>query len=150
MKCSCFTFSPAPSWGGLSMKSSAALAVLGIFSCILLVCCGQITQPSERNPPDTTYQVGSFEFGDNGTSQKVRSASVTAAFFQGAKIVPLLGRGFLPVEYDSRRTQVVMLSQRFWQQQFGGDPRIIGKTMRLNGQTFTVIGIMPTTFDVPS
>jgi len=43
----------------------------------------------------------------------------------------------------------VMLSQRFWQQQFGGDPRIIGTAMRLNGQTCTVIGIMPTTFDFP-
>ena len=130
------------------MKSSAPL-VVGIFSCIL-VGCGQITQTSERNPPDTSYQVGSFEFRDDGSSQKVRGASVTPAFFQGAKIAPLLGRGFLPVEYDSSRRQVVMLSQRFWQQQFGGDPRTIGRTMRLNGETFTVIGIMPTTFDVPA
>ena len=48
------------------------------------------------------------------------------------------------------RPQVVMLSQRFWQQQFGGDPRNIGTSMRLNGQAFTVIGIMPKAFDVPT
>jgi MacB-like periplasmic core domain len=148
MKRSCFTLSTSPKLED-NMKSSARLAVVGIFSCILVVGCRQITQTSERNPPDTTYQVGSFEFGDNGSSREVRGASVTAAFFQGAKIVPLLGRGFLPVEYDSSRPQVVMLSQRFWQKQFGGDPRIIGTTMRLNGQTFTVIGVMPTTFGVP-
>jgi len=43
-----------------------------------------------------------------------------------------------------------MLSKRFWQQQFGGNPQIIGTTVHLNGQAFTVIGIMPTMFDVPS
>src|SRR5262245_41830858 len=128
------------------MKSSAPLAVVGIFSCLLVVGCGQITQTSERNPPDNTYQVGSFTFADNGSSQKVRGASVTAAFFQVAKMAPLLGRGFLPVEYDSSKQKVAMLSQRFWQQQFGGDPRIIGTTIRLNGETFTVIGIVPKTF----
>jgi len=61
-----------------------------------------------------------------------------------------LGRGFLPEEYSSSRQQVVMLSHRLWQERFRGDPRIIGTTMRLNGQAFTVIGVMPTTFDVPS
>jgi len=80
----------------------------------------------------------------------VRGASVAPAFFQSAKVPPLLGRGFLPEEYGSDRQQVVMLSERFWQQRLGGDPRIIGATLRLNGQSFTVIGILPMTFDVPS
>lgn len=62
----------------------------------------------------------------------------------------LLGRGFLPEKYGSASGQVVMVSHRLWQQRFRGDPRIIGTTMRLNGQAFTVIGIMPATFDVPS
>jgi putative ABC transport system permease protein len=88
---------------------------------------------------------------NSGSSQKVRGASVAPAFFQSAKVPPLLGRGFLPEEYGSgRQQQVVMVSQRFWQQRLGGDPRVIGSPMRLNGQTFTVIGILPTRFDVPS
>ena len=61
----------------------------------------------------------------------------------------LLGRGFLPEEYGSGSGQVVMVSHRLWQQRFRGDPRIIGIGIRVNGQAFTVIGIMPTTFDVP-
>jgi putative ABC transport system permease protein len=62
----------------------------------------------------------------------------------------LLGRGFLPSEYGSDRHEVVLVSQHLWQQKFGGDSRIIGAPIKLNGQTFTVVGIMPTTFDVPS
>jgi len=132
------------------MKSSSPLAVAGIVSCILIVGCVQTPQASGPNPPASSYQIGSFELQDNGSFQKVRGASVTATFFQIAKVVPLLGRGFLPEEYSSSRRQVVLVSQRFWQLQFGGDPRIIGTTIHLNGQTFTVIGIMPTMFDVPS
>jgi putative ABC transport system permease protein len=92
----------------------------------------------------------SFELQEGGTSQKVLGALVTPAFFQSAKMPTLLGRGFLAEEYTSGRQQVAIVSHRLWQQRFRGDPRIIGTTMRLNGQAFTVIGIMPTTFDVPS
>jgi len=132
------------------MPSSARFILAGILSCILIVSCVQPRQASGSEPPSTSYQIGSFEFQNNGSSQKVRGASVTATFFDTAKVAPLLDRGFLPEEYSSSRQQVVLVSQRLWQQQFGGDPRIIGMTMHLNGKTFTVIGIMPTMFDVPS
>jgi putative ABC transport system permease protein len=97
-----------------------------------------------------SYQVDSFELQKSGSFQKVRGAPVTSVFFQIAKMPTLLGRGFLPDEYGSGRQQVVIVSHRLWQLRFGGDPRIIGTTMRLNGQAFTVIGIMPATFNVPS
>ena len=132
------------------MKSSKAWAVVGILSSILIVSCAQTPQASAPNPPASSYQIGSFELEHSGTSQKVPGASVTASFFQIAKMMPLLGRGFLAEEYSSSRQQVVLVSQRFWQRQFEGDPRIIGTSLQLNGQTFTVIGIVPTTFDVPS
>jgi putative ABC transport system permease protein len=132
------------------MTSSERLTLVGILSCTLIVSCVQPRQASGSEPPSTTYQVSSFEFQNNRSSQKVRGASVTPAFFQSAEVVPLLGRGFLPEEYRSSRQQVAMISERFWRQQFGGDPRIIGTTVRLNEQTFTVIGIMPPIFDVPS
>jgi putative ABC transport system permease protein len=65
-------------------------------------------------------------------------------------MLPLVGRGFLPDEYGSGKPQVVIVSYHLWQERFRGDARIIGATMRLSGQAFTVVGIMPTTFDVPS
>ena len=133
------------------MKSSAPLSVAGVLGCILIAGgCTQTREATVPSPPTTSYQVSSFELQESGSSQQVRGASVTPVFFQTAKTPTMLGRGFLPGEYGSSGQQVVMLSHRFWQQRFGGDPRVIGTTMRLNGQAFTVIGIMPTTFDVPS
>src|SRR5262247_1577555 len=105
------------------MKSSSPLAMAGIVSCILIVGCVQTPQASSSNPPASSYQIGPFELQDSGRPQKVRGASVTATFFQFVRVVPLLGRGFLPEEYTSGRQQkVVLVSQRFWQQRFGGDP----------------------------
>ena len=132
------------------MKSSAFLAVAGVLVCVLIAGCVQTREASVASPPATSYQVGSFELQEGGSSQNVRGASVTPVFFQGAKMPTLLGRGFLPEEYGSGRQLVVMISHRLWQQRFGGDPQVIGTTIRLNGQAFTVVGVMPPTFDVPS
>ena len=133
------------------MKSPEFLAVTAILSCSLVMSCIQTPQASAPNPPTTSYQVGSFELIDSdGSSHQVRGASVTTAFFQSAKITPLLSRGFLQEEYSSSQHQVVMISQHFWQQQLGGSPQVIGTTIHLNGQAVTVIGIMPTSFDVPT
>lgn len=132
------------------MKSSSPLAVAAVLGCILIAACAQTREANVLTPPAGTYQVGSFELQESGASQKLRGAAVTSGFFRSTKTPTLLGRGFLPEEYGSGKQQVVMVSHRLWQERFGGDPRIIGTTMRLNGQAFTVIGIMPTTFDVPS
>src|SRR5215470_18971710 len=68
----------------------------------LIASCVQPRQASGSEPPSTSYQVRSFEFQNNGNSQKVRGASVTPAFFQSAEVAPLVGRGLLPEEYSSR------------------------------------------------
>jgi len=104
----------------------------------------------ERLRGDTNVPDCSFELQEGGSSQKLRGGSVTPVFLQSAKMPTLLGRGFLPEEYGAGSGQVVMVSHRLWQRRFRGDPRIIGTTIRLNRQAFTVIGIMPPTFDVPS
>ena len=95
------------------MKSVAPLAVAAIVSGILIVGCVQTPQTGAPNPPANSYQIGSFDFQDSGSSQKVHGASVTAAVFQSAKVAPLVGRGFLPEEYSSNRQQVVLINQRF-------------------------------------
>jgi hypothetical protein len=133
-----------------NVKSSAFLAVPGVLGCILIAGCGQTREASVPSPPGTSYEVGSFELQQGASSQNVRGASVTPAFFQTAKMPTLLGRNFIPGDYGSGRQQVAIVSHRLWQERFRGDPRIIGSTMRLNGQAFTVVGIMPRTFDVPS
>ena len=85
------------------MKSSAPVAVAGVLGCILIAGCVQTREANVPNPPATSYQVGLFELQDGGSYQQVRGVSVTPAFFQSAKVSPLLGRGFLPEEYSSGR-----------------------------------------------
>lgn len=133
-----------------NVKSSAFLAVAGVLGGILIAGCVQSREANVPRPPATSYQVGSFELREGGSPQNVRGASVTPVFFQAAKMPTLLGRNFIPEDYGSGRQQVAILSHRLWQQRFRGDPRIIGSTIRFNGQAFTVVGIMPRTFDVPS
>jgi len=132
------------------MKPSVPPAVAVVLGCIFMAACVQTREANVPTPPAASFQVGSFDLQQSGSSQKLRGASVTPVFFQTASTPTFLGRGFLPGEYGSSGQQVVMLSHRFWQQRFAGDPRIIGSTMRLNGQAFTVVGVMPTTFDFPS
>ena len=132
------------------MKSIARFGIAGILGCILMVGCGETRETSAFNPPINSYQLRSFDIQGSGSPQQVRGASVTQAFFQSGKALTLVGRGFLPEEYGADRQHVVMLSYKFWQRQFGGNPQIIGKSMDLNGQTFTVIGVMPSEFDFPA
>ena len=131
------------------VKVSMPLAVAGIWGCILMAGCVQTRDPHTPSPPATSYQVGSFELQESGGSRKVRGASVSPLFFQSTAMPTLLGRGFLPQEYGPGTQQVVMVSHRLWQERWSGDARIIGTTLRLNGQAVTVIGIMPSMFNIP-
>jgi len=65
----------------------------------------------------------------------------------GAK--PVLGRGFLPEEEENGRTGVVVLSFALWQQTFGGDRDVLGKTLHIGGKLRTVVGVMPRQFLYP-
>jgi predicted permease len=69
---------------------------------------------------------------------------VTGNFLTTLQVQPVLGRGFLPDEDQiSSPKPVVMLSYQFWRTRFGGDPAILGKAIRLNNATYTVVGVMP-------
>ena len=63
---------------------------------------------------------------------------------------PLLGRVFTPDEFQTGRGQVAVLSFGLWQNRFGSNREIIGKTVLLNGQSYSVVGIMPRNFSFPS
>jgi macrolide transport system ATP-binding/permease protein len=69
---------------------------------------------------------------------------VTASYFNLLGLRPVLGRTFLPEEDAIAGTHpVVILGQRTWRQRFGSDPKIIGRSLKLNGIHFTVIGVAP-------
>jgi putative ABC transport system permease protein len=71
------------------------------------------------------------------------AAGVTPDFFDVLQVRPHLGRSFLPDEYQRGRDHVVLLSTQLWQTRFGGDPAILGRQIRLDDQSYTVVGVMP-------
>ncbi|MDP9120404.1 MAG: ABC transporter permease [Acidobacteriota bacterium] len=82
---------------------------------------------------------------DSGTGTKLLFGEVvTGNFFDVIGVRPAVGRTFLPEEDRTPGTHpVVMLGQGFWQQQLGGDPAILGRSIVLNGTALTVIGVTP-------
>jgi predicted permease len=74
----------------------------------------------------------------------------TPGIFSVLQVQPRLGRGFTASEAQPGNEHVVVLMDSLWREQFGGDPGIVGKTIRLNGFAYTVVGVMPRSFHMPS
>jgi putative ABC transport system permease protein len=83
--------------------------------------------------------------GDDGP-ELIRGARVTANFFNVLGVHPILGRDFREGEEIAGAERVVILGYGFWQNRFGGDSRVIGQTLNLSGDTYTVVGVLPPSF----
>lgn len=97
----------------------------------------------------TTYKCGDFNLSAGGNVQPVLGCRVSANFFDVLGVHPALGRSFNPVEEQSGADQVAVVSYGFWQSRFGGDAAFLGKVIQVNGEKYTVVGIMPRGFDYP-
>jgi predicted permease len=73
----------------------------------------------------------------------------TADFLPILGVAPAHGRLFNPEEFEPGADNVIVLSDRFWQKRFGGDPTIVGRNLQLDGKTVQVVGVMPPGFDHP-
>jgi putative ABC transport system permease protein len=73
--------------------------------------------------------------------------TVSEDFLPMLKVAPVMGRLFTPAE--NAAGDVAVLSNQFWQRRLGGDPRAIGRVLRLDGKSVTVVGIMPPALDDP-
>ncbi|MGH9938868.1 MAG: ABC transporter permease [Blastocatellia bacterium] len=82
-------------------------------------------------------------------AERLRGLATTADFFPSLGVQPALGRVFTPEEHEIGADRVVVLSDRFWMKRFGGDPNILGRTLRLDGQDVKVVGVTPPGFDHP-
>lgn len=90
----------------------------------------------------------SFNLTAEGSDpERIRGLAVSSNLFSTLGINPLRGSTFQP-EHD-RNGNVVMLSHDLWQRRFSSDPNIVGKTITLNGQGYSVVGVMPATFEFP-
>jgi len=78
--------------------------------------------------------------------ERIPVMSVTTDFFSMVGVQPALGRSFTPEEAQKGRNNVMVLSDELFRRRFGGDPRVIGSTIRAEGGSFTVVGVMPPGF----
>ncbi len=82
-------------------------------------------------------------------AERLQAMAVTADFFPGLGMQAALGRVFTAEEDQPGASSVAVLSDRFWQRRFGGDTNIVGRTLRLDGESIKIIGVMPAGYDHP-
>lgn len=93
------------------------------------------------------FSMWSMDLTGHDKPQRVWGVFSSANYFQTLGIQPILGRAFVPEEGTRPGgASVVVLSYHLWQQHYGGDPSIVGKTIQLNKHPYTVIGIAPPSF----
>jgi predicted permease len=96
-----------------------------------------------------TYRDQTFNLSREGNVEPIFGESVSAGFFDVLGKGPRLGRGFVQTEEQPGFERVAILGYGLWQRRFGGDPGILGKTIKLNGRDHSVVGIMPPKFSYP-
>jgi predicted permease len=89
------------------------------------------------------YDSSSFNVSDAAGADRIRGLEITRDFTKVLGIEPLLGRTFTPEEDRPKGPRVAILSAALWRERFGADRDVIGKTIRLNGRTHTIVGVMP-------
>jgi predicted permease len=89
-----------------------------------------------------------FNLTGVGEPERLDGRRVSANLFDILGVRPRLGRGLQPQD-DKPGTHVVLLSDGLWQRRFGADPAIVGRAINLNGESFTVVGVMPPGIQLP-
>lgn len=88
-----------------------------------------------------------FNFEAPSGVERVSGLHVSSEYFAVLGINPILGRGFRPEEDQGDGARVVLLGEKLWKSKTGADPEIVGKTIKINGDPYTVIGVMPAGFE---
>jgi putative ABC transport system permease protein len=92
------------------------------------------------------YTGGGAIMTGRGEPQRVVAPAVSANFFSLLGVDPAIGRTFQAGEDKPGAPRVVVLTYAMWQRQFGGDPGIVNQSLTLNGDSYTVIGVLPASF----
>jgi len=95
------------------------------------------------------WSANSVNLTGQAEPERVSSGAVSAHLFEALGVEPVLGRGFTELEDLPGQDQVAILSYGLWQRRYGGEPEIIGKSIQVDGQARTVLGVMPADFKLP-
>ena len=91
----------------------------------------------------SAYWFTSFNLQSSDTPQRIPGLNVSANYFDVLGVKPILGRAFLPGEDIAGNERVVVLSNELWRRNFAANPNVINQTIPLNGQQYTIVGVMP-------
>ena len=95
------------------------------------------------------FDTATFNLTEGELPERVFGAKVSADLFPLLGVQPIRGRTFRPEENAVGRDDVVVISERLWRRKFDRDPRVLGSKLMADGRAFTVIGIMPASFEFP-
>lgn len=125
---------------------------------------GQRTDRNQFSPAEvtefrdqlTTFEdIGLFDYGlsanltGGGQPERVNGSEATPGLFTTLRVRPVLGRTFLPDETEVAQSKVALISEGLWRRRFGAEPNFAGQTIRLDGESFTVVGVLPDSFKFP-
>ena len=143
----------------LPFPAADRLVILGEIPAAATACTGQCDVSYEVyanflrvNPPRTldavaAYTSGGKAFSRGGDPILVTGGIASPNLFDLLEVHPARGRGFLPEDDRLGVPLVALLSHAFWTNQLGGDPDIVGQTIKLSDSHYTVIGVMPPGFE---
>ena len=95
------------------------------------------------------YTQSSFNLADDHGVERLLGGRMTHDLPRVLRVDPLIGRTFTPEEDRPNAPRVLLLSERMWRDRFNADPRVTGKTLRLNGIVFEIIGVLPQRAEFP-
>ncbi|HEV2341536.1 MAG TPA: ABC transporter permease [Candidatus Acidoferrales bacterium] len=91
----------------------------------------------------------SFSSSGQGLPEPIAAIGTQSNFFETLGVQPLIGRTFAKGEDAKGKDHVAILSYAFWQRRFAGNPDVLGKEVKLNSESYTVVGVMPRWFNYP-
>lgn len=107
-----------------------------------------LTQQRDWFASTGAYRNVQYELSGAGAPESITGARVTASLFETLGVGAALGRTFTEVE-DNERRGVALLGHAYWSRKFGQDPSAIGRTLHLDRQVYTIIGVLPSSFVFP-
>ena len=93
---------------------------------------------------------GAFTLVGDGEPEEIRVNRVTEGFFEMMRVQPMFGRAFTRADEEPGRERVAILSHAFWKTRLGAAPDVIGRPLRLNGQPYEIVGVLPERFVYPA